>query len=59
MQILIENSSKENETVLDPFMGIGSTAIACINTKRNYIGFELDSTYYNICNKRIQDLLTQ
>lgn len=54
MKILIENSSKENELVLDPFMGIGTTALACIDTNRNYIGFELDTTYYNLANERIQ-----
>ena len=54
MKILIENSSKENEIVLDPFVGIGSTAIACINTNRNYIGFELDKTYFEVAQKRIK-----
>lgn len=57
MQILIENSSKENEVVLDPFMGIGSTIIGCINSNRKYIGFELDDNYYNIANGRIQECL--
>ena len=36
-------------------MGSGSTAIACINTNRNFIGFELDTTYFNIAQKRIED----
>lgn len=53
MKIFIENSSQENEIVLDPFMGVGSTAIACINTNRNYIGFELDKKYYEIAKNRI------
>lgn len=35
-------------------MGSGTTAIAAINTNRNYIGFELDTTYYNLANERIQ-----
>lgn len=55
MQLLVENSSQENEIVLDPFIGIGSTAIAAINTNRNYIGFELDSAYYKLANKRIEE----
>lgn len=59
MEIYINNSSKENDVVLDPFMGAGSTAIACINTNRNYIGFELDSTYCDITNKRIQDIVSK
>lgn len=59
MKILIENSSKENEIVLDPFVGIGSTAIACINTNRNYIGFELDKTYFEVAQKRIKKLIEE
>lgn len=55
MKILIENSSKENEIVLDPFMGIGSTGIACLNTNRKFIGFELDKEYFEIAKKRIED----
>ena len=52
---IIKTSSNENATVLDCFMGSGTTAIACINTNRNYIGFELDKGYFDIANKRIQD----
>jgi len=52
---LILNSSKENDLVLDPFMGSGSTAISCIDTNRQYIGFEIDESYYNESNKRIND----
>ena len=48
MKILIENSSNENDIVLDPFMGSGSTGIACLNTNRNFIGIELDKTYFEI-----------
>jgi len=59
MKILVENSSKENEIVLDPFMGSGTTAIACINTGRNFIGFELDKQYYDIANERIQKALAE
>lgn len=57
MKILIENSSDENDLVLDPFMGIGSTGVACINTNRNFIGIELDTNYYNIAKNRINELL--
>jgi len=55
MEVLINNSSNETDIVLDPFSGIGTTAIACINTNRNYIGFELDEAYYNIAQKRIEE----
>lgn len=43
---LILASSDEDDIVLDPFMGGGSTALACINNKRNYIGFEIEQEYY-------------
>src|SRR5699024_3562196 len=48
-------SSSVNEVVLDPFMGSGTTAIACINTNRNYIGFELDEGYYKTSIERINN----
>ena len=53
MEIFICNSSKSGDTVLDPFMGSGTTAIACINTNRNYIGFELNKEYYELAKNRI------
>ncbi len=59
MKILIENSSAENELVLDPFMGIGSTGIACMNTNRNFIGIELDEHYFNIAKQRIEETLNK
>src|SRR5699024_9314179 len=43
---LIKTYTNKNETVLDNCMGSGTTAIACMNTERNFIGFELDKTYY-------------
>ena len=46
--------SNENNIILDPFIGSGTTAIACLNTNRNYIGFELDKNYYDIANERIR-----
>lgn len=44
---LILASSRENDVVLDPFMGSGSTAVACAANKRNYIGFEIEEEYYS------------
>ena len=55
----IELSSIENDLVFDPFMGSGTTAIACRNTNRNYIGFELDETYYKKSLERIKEHTTQ
>lgn len=54
MKILVENSSNEGDVVLDPFMGIGSTGVACVNTNRNFIGIELDENYFNIAKERIE-----
>lgn len=53
MKILIENSSQEGDIVIDPFMGIGSTGIAARQLKRNFIGVEIDSQYYEIGKNRI------
>jgi site-specific DNA-methyltransferase (adenine-specific) len=55
LEFYINNSSNEGDLIFDPFMGSGSTAVACINTGRNYLGFELDNTYYEVANKRIED----
>lgn len=55
MKILIENSSKEGDIVLEPFMGIGATCIACKELNRKYVGCELDENYFNICVERINN----
>ena len=54
-EYLIKTYTYENEIVLDNCIGSGTTAIACIDTNRKYIGFELDSTYYNIAQDRINN----
>lgn len=54
IEYLIKLHSNENDLVLDPFMGSGTTAISAINTKRNFIGFELEKKYFDICEKRIK-----
>ena len=56
MKILIENSTQENGIVLDPFLGSGTTAVACVNTGRHYRGFELDPQYYDIACKRLDEV---
>ena len=53
-EYLVKTYTNEGELILDNCMGSGTTAIACINTNRNYIGFELDKTYYDIANERIK-----
>lgn len=55
MKILIENSSNEWDSVLDPFMGSGSTGVACKDLNRNFIGIELDKNYFEIAKKRIEN----
>lgn len=52
-EYLIKTYTNEGDLVLDNCMGSGTTAIACINTNRNYIGFELDKEYYELAKKRI------
>lgn len=47
--------SHEGDTVLDPFIGSGTTAIACINENRHYIGFENNTEYFNIAVERIKE----
>lgn len=51
---LIINSSQKGETVLDPFMGSGTTGVACKLLDRNFIGCEINETYYNIAKERIE-----
>lgn len=55
MELLVKNSSQEKQIVCDPFMGIGSTGIACIRTKRNFIGFEKDKNYFLISRQRLKE----
>ena len=57
MSMYIENSSNYNDIVLDPFMGSGTTGVACKNLNRNFIGIELDETYFNISKDRIEAIL--
>ena len=53
LEYLIKTYTNEGETVLDNCMGSGSTGVACINTNRNFIGYELDEKYFEIAEKRI------
>ena len=54
---LIKYYSYIGDTVLDPFMGSGTTGIACINTNRRFIGIELDEGYFNIAKQRIDEVI--
>jgi len=55
LEYLIKTYSNENDLILDNCIGSGSTAIACINTNRQYIGFELNTGYFNIAQERINN----
>lgn len=59
MEEILRRHTNENQLILDPFMGSGTTAIACINTNRNYIGFELDEKYHKIANDRILNAINK
>lgn len=50
---MISISTEEDEIVFDPFMGSGTTGVACIETKRNFIGVELNEKYFDIAQERI------
>lgn len=52
----IINSSLPGDIVLDPFMGSGTTAVACLETDRHFIGFETNEDYYNIALSRINEV---
>ena len=56
---LLKIHTKEGDLVLDPFMGSGTTAVACYKLNRRYIGFELDEEYFNIANERIDAVKAQ
>lgn len=54
LEYLIKTYTNENEVVLDNTMGSGSTGVACVNTNRNFIGIELDESYFEIAKERIE-----
>lgn len=56
-EYLIKTYTNENDIVLDNCMGSGTTAIAAINTNRNYIGFELEKEYCDLISNRINETL--
>lgn len=57
LEWLVKTYSNEGETVLDNCMGVGSTGVACKNTNRKFIGIELDKTYFELAEKRLQEVI--
>ena len=56
---IIEASSTNGDTILDPFMGSGTTGVACVQTGRNFIGIEIDPQYFAIAKRRIEEAQLQ
>ena len=54
LEFILNTYTNQNDLVLDPTMGSGTTGVACVNTNRNFIGIELDKGYFEIAKKRIE-----
>lgn len=59
MASYITNSSQYGDVVLDPFMGSGTTGVACVQTSRKFVGIELDPNHFDSALKRIEDAMTR
>lgn len=55
MERIIKLISKEGDLIFDPFAGSGTTAIACMNTNRRFVGAEIDTLYFDMANERIAE----
>lgn len=59
MRWIIEQYTQAGDTILDPFMGSGTTGVACVKTGRNFVGIELDRQYFQVAEKRIAEAKMQ
>ena len=59
MKWILYNYTHEGDTILDPFMGSGTTGVACVQTGRNFIGIEIEPKYFEIAERRIHDAQQQ
>lgn len=58
-EYLIEKITDERATILDPFMGSGTTGVACVNTGRAFVGAEINEAYFDIAVRRIEEAYRQ
>ena len=56
---MVGKASLDSEIVLDPFMGSGTTGLACTRTNRNFIGIEIEPKYFDIACERIENAQRQ
>ncbi len=59
MAEILSDFTSSGQTILDPFMGSGTTGVACVNLGRKFIGIEIDETYFDIACKRIEEAYRQ
>ena len=52
---VIKEFTAPNDIVLDPFLGVATTAVCCVEQGRHYIGYELNETYFNEACKRLDE----
>jgi len=55
-ELLVKSYTQPNQHILDPYMGSGTTGLACLLNNRNFIGFEQDATYFDTASKRLEQL---
>jgi DNA modification methylase len=59
MRWIVERTTRKGDTIFDPFMGSGTTGVACVQLGRNFIGCEIDPKYFAIAEKRIHEATLQ
>ena len=53
---IVRNSSREGDLVLDPFMGSGTTGVACRNLNRRFVGIEISERWHDVARRRIENV---
>lgn len=59
IETLVRNSSLEGDLILDPYMGSGTTGVACVKNGRRFIGYDIEQTYVDTANERMRYAMTQ